>query len=108
MMSQSRLRDQMLERLRREGWTILQRAAAAVIAFVIARWIGDHQGVFFAPIAAIVSLNTDVGDRGFNALKLLLGVFTDRKSTRLSSSHVAISYAVFCLKKKKQRQLNNT
>src|SRR5690625_6951931 len=27
----------------------------------------------------------------------------DRKSTRLNSSHVAISYAVFCLKKKKER-----
>src|SRR3989442_9626182 len=27
----------------------------------------------------------------------------DRKSTRLNSSHVRISYAVFCLKKKKQR-----
>src|SRR5690625_6570718 len=45
------------------------------------------------------------------ALKDLLSVFngqitveniqkTDRKSTRLNSSHVAISYAVFCLKKK--------
>src|SRR3989442_10628619 len=29
-------------------------------------------------------------------------VLTDRKSTRLNSSHVRISYAVFCLKKKKQ------
>src|SRR5690625_6801159 len=28
----------------------------------------------------------------------------DRKSTRLNSSHVAISYAVFCLKKKKATQ----
>src|SRR6202048_2716929 len=27
----------------------------------------------------------------------------DRKSTRLNSSHVSISYAVFCLKKKKDR-----
>src|SRR5207249_7389966 len=27
----------------------------------------------------------------------------DRKSTRLNSSHVSISYAVFCLKKKKRR-----
>src|SRR5437870_7357251 len=27
----------------------------------------------------------------------------DRKSTRLNSSHVAISYAVFCLKKKKHQ-----
>src|SRR5437870_10733743 len=30
----------------------------------------------------------------------------DRKSTRLNSSHVAISYAVFCLKKKKTRNTN--
>src|SRR5437868_12303181 len=28
----------------------------------------------------------------------------DRKSTRLNSSHVSISYAVFCLKKKKQEK----
>src|SRR5688572_31824690 len=35
---------------------------------------------------------------------LLLGFFiiTDRKSTRLNSSHSQISYAVFCLKKKKK------
>src|SRR5690606_41882176 len=32
-------------------------------------------------------------------LELLI---TDRKSTRLNSSHVKISYAVFCLKKKKK------
>src|SRR5437868_8725332 len=30
-----------------------------------------------------------------------VGVLSDRKSTRLNSSHVSISYAVFCLKKKK-------
>src|SRR5258705_8121908 len=29
--------------------------------------------------------------------------FQDRKSTRLNSSHLGISYAVFCLKKKKTR-----
>src|ERR1035438_5435014 len=29
-------------------------------------------------------------------------VYGDRKSTRLNSSHLGISYAVFCLKKKKQ------
>src|SRR5207253_11316621 len=32
----------------------------------------------------------------------------DRKSTRLNSSHVAISYAVFCLKKKKKKYQNCT
>src|SRR5439155_6147171 len=31
----------------------------------------------------------------------------DRKSTRLNSSHVAISYAVFCLKKKKKKKKKN-
>src|SRR2546422_4385497 len=30
-------------------------------------------------------------------------VYTDRKSTRLNSSHGYISYAVFCLKKKKEK-----
>src|SRR5699024_12641337 len=32
---------------------------------------------------------------------------SDRKSTRLNSSHVSISYAVFCLKKKKQTQFKS-
>src|SRR5436309_12238332 len=31
----------------------------------------------------------------------------DRKSTRLNSSHVKISYAVFCLKKKTKKKLDN-
>src|SRR5688572_32398528 len=41
---------------------------------------------------------------------LVLRVFdlSDRKSTRLNSSHSQISYAVFCLKKKKKKQTNNT
>src|SRR5699024_12486259 len=32
----------------------------------------------------------------------------DRKSTRLNSSHVSISYAVFCLKKKKKTNLKSS
>src|SRR3712207_3351489 len=35
---------------------------------------------------------------------MLLLVLGDRKSTRLNSSHANISYAVFCLKKKKEHQ----
>src|SRR5699024_11597620 len=31
-------------------------------------------------------------------------IFEDRKSTRLNSSHVSISYAVFCLKKEKKNK----
>src|SRR5690606_41491213 len=35
------------------------------------------------------------------------GAAIDRKSTRLNSSHVKISYAVFCLKKKKRKTQDN-
>src|SRR6266496_5495862 len=46
------------------------------------------------------------GARGLAFLASLalgeLAVEEDRKSTRLNSSHVEISYAVFCLKKKKK------
>src|SRR5207302_8359555 len=35
-----------------------------------------------------------------------VAIDADRKSTRLNSSHVKISYAVFCLKKKKKKKTN--
>src|SRR2546430_9012994 len=38
---------------------------------------------------------------GFGVAEELLGEALDRRSTRLNSSHSQISYAVFCLKKKK-------
>src|SRR5439155_13204464 len=38
----------------------------------------------------------------------LISLIQDRKSTRLNSSHVATSYAVFCLKKKKGRPTRAT
>src|SRR5689334_24624693 len=47
------------------------------------------------------------GIRGFPAAAAVLrggGALRDRKSTRLNSSHSSISYAVFCLKKKKSKQ----
>src|SRR5699024_12670339 len=46
-----------------------------------------------------------------NGGTVFLGSFykeEDRKSTRLNSSHVSISYAVFCLKKKKNTYTNDT
>src|SRR5205085_11032528 len=42
-------------------------------------------------------------DEGQAAYLQLPTVFRDRKSTRLNSSHSQISYAVFCLKKKKMK-----
>src|SRR3989442_1934771 len=44
-------------------------------------------------------------DRRARARILAAQTSLDRKSTRLNSSHVRISYAVFCLKKKKKHEL---
>ena len=55
-------------------WPLLQSTAAATVAWVIARHVAHHQEPFFAPIAALVSLNTSLGERGLNALRLLMGV----------------------------------
>src|SRR5699024_11984128 len=42
-----------------------------------------------------------IGVKEQSGLKEYFDIKRDRKSTRLNSSHVSISYAVFCLKKKK-------
>src|SRR5438132_6627700 len=46
-------------------------------------------------------LDALTSDRFAGAVKARNVVLTDRKSTRLNSSHTVISYAVFCLKKKR-------
>src|SRR5256885_6870272 len=48
-------------------------------------------------LESIAKLASDEGLKGS-----MIGAGTDRKSTRLNSSHLVISYAVFCLKKKKK------
>src|SRR5256885_9817549 len=55
------------------------------------------------PICLELRLDRSVVAKASNsALIDLSWRVTDRKSTRLNSSHLVISYAVFCLKKKKQ------
>src|SRR2546422_3352602 len=58
--------------------------------------------------AAKAEVQAMAGALEANNLKLvsLHGPTRDRKSTRLNSSHGYISYAVFCLKKKKQNNHN--
>src|SRR5688572_31991127 len=51
------------------------------------------------------------GDKGYIRVMMQLArgiirTVQDRKSTRLNSSHSQISYAVFCLKKKKKKYLS--
>src|SRR3989442_10197930 len=51
-----------------------------------------------APAAGVTVGAQGIVDRGLEG---------DRKSTRLNSSHVRISYAVFCLKKKKKKHFTD-
>src|SRR5260221_8291026 len=51
-----------------------------------------------------IHLDSSGPQRGINRLRTGGGDI-DRKSTRLNSSHTVISYAVFCLKKKKNNKL---
>src|SRR3712207_7220723 len=60
-------------------------------------WFYAIQGVVSIFMPALMGI---VADRWIPAQRLL-GMCQDRKSTRLNSSHANISYAVFCLKKKK-------
>src|SRR5260221_8523146 len=54
--------------------------------------------------AALTRPENDFGGCAFAAE--LASIDQDRKSTRLNSSHTVISYAVFCLKKKKKEKKN--
>src|SRR2546430_13253590 len=56
----------------------------------------DHRiaGIWFRIRCTVVSFSS-------------IACFVDRKSTRLNSSHSQISYAVFCLKKKKETQIGS-
>src|SRR5436309_7554820 len=60
----------------------------------------DVQRVVQAEVLAPANRVLDHRDRKRRRLGKPAGELLDRKSTRLNSSHVKISYAVFCLKKK--------
>src|SRR6266480_6356996 len=61
----------------------------------------DHERAL-RDVGELVRLR-ESGDDLSGPLKLGTMVARDRKSTRLNSSHMSISYAVFCLKKKKKK-----
>src|SRR5690625_6357453 len=71
--------------------------AASILVAEVGRVLGDEAGQI-APAVGLehcVQLGARPREQGPELL------VRDRKSTRLNSSHVAISYAVFCLKKTK-------
>src|SRR5690349_4386332 len=57
-------------------------------------------------VTTLASLHLELPQYDRRAVDGLIVPVQDRKSTRLNSSHVEISYAVFCLKKKKKEETN--
>jgi uncharacterized membrane protein YgaE (UPF0421/DUF939 family) len=80
-----------------EAWPLLQGTAAATAAWIIAKHVVDHHEPFFAPIAAVVALNTVRGERGRNALRLLLGVVLGITAGELTVAAVGGGYGSLAL-----------
>src|SRR5438552_3742366 len=74
--------------------TLLRLATPNVLVMFVQAAVGLIETYFVA------KLGTDA----LAGVALVFPVLIDRKSTRLNSSHQIISYAVFCLKKKKQKK----
>jgi uncharacterized membrane protein YgaE (UPF0421/DUF939 family) len=63
-----------LDRARSAAWPVVQTAAAAAIAWLLATRVFGHQGPFFAPVAAIMSLGATRGQRARRAVEMMVGV----------------------------------
>src|SRR5690625_5659230 len=79
---------------------------------IINKWGAPVVAFSFLTVGFQTAANAAAGLTGMSLKRYLpalaVGGFAwavDRKSTRLNSSHVAISYAVFCLKKKKDEKI---
>src|SRR5687768_18029734 len=74
-------------------------------------WIAPSEGLPDVPLSFVEEHALgEAQSAAVNAISGSLGRFQplDRKSTRLNSSHGYISYAVFCLKKKKKKKARQT
>jgi uncharacterized membrane protein YgaE (UPF0421/DUF939 family) len=62
------------DRLRVNGWSVIQTAVAATVAYSLAIVLLGHESPFFAPIAAVISLSVTLGQRMRRAVELVFGV----------------------------------
>jgi uncharacterized membrane protein YgaE (UPF0421/DUF939 family) len=63
-----------IDRLRVHGWSVVQTAVAASVAYFLAVMLFGHEGPFFAPIAAVICLGVTLGQRARRAIELTFGV----------------------------------
>src|SRR5262245_62626846 len=89
------------------NYDAMQRTGQAALAFTVSRPQppGQYLDLDLVAMALVLAMAPTI--RRELAAAIARGFFNqDRKSTRLNSSHLGISYAVFCLKKKKKQQSN--
>src|SRR2546427_9572413 len=85
-----------------EIYTLSLHDALPILAVRVADVVVAASPVYRATFSGLLKVFFDLLPR--NGLEGKVGVpILDRKSTRLNSSHSQISYAVFCLKKKKKQ-----
>src|SRR2546421_6896282 len=92
------------KRLEQEGWIPLAHLFERV-SLLLAQWLQPALQAYHqqhATLAAFASEVVALDEMHLDQVSRRLPIFRDRKSTRLNSSHDQISYAVFCLKKKKK------
>lgn len=63
-----------IERLRTNGWPVVQTAVAASLAYFLAVIVFGHERPFFAPIAAVICLGVTLDQRWRRAVELVFGV----------------------------------
>src|SRR5256885_4202898 len=80
-------------------YTTLFRSALVQAMLVALPCVTTHAGSI-AEVAQDGKTALVVPAQDVHALRFAIEAIIDRKSTRLNSSHLVISYAVFCLKKK--------
>src|SRR5207249_10322670 len=92
-------------RERRRATAFLQEVAGRVGQLFFVRWSRQPPGATLFPYTTL--FRSDRGSRAFHTASCcrsarFSSARSDRKSTRLNSSHVSISYAVLCLEKKRK------
>src|SRR3712207_8545323 len=85
-------------------YTTLFRSESARICVIC----GSSPALLPRPVGDVVVALAAVGAEAPEVVAVVVvGPGVDRKSTRLNSSHANISYAVFCLKKKKRNSMKS-
>src|SRR5260221_1862452 len=82
------------------------QSAGAKEVYMVAEPMAAAIGVGLPVETPTGNMVIDIGG-GTTEIAAAIGSATDRESTRLNSSHTVISYAVFCLKKKKTRPVQS-